>query len=303
MSQDLPTGLTLKPVSPVLGAEIGGIDLAAGVTDEQFAFIHQAFLDHGVIFFRHQSALTKIDQVQFGQRFGPLHRHPAAPADDAEGAVFVIHAHRDSPVANGNGWHSDVSCDPEPPMATMLQIHQVPQGGGGDTLFADMEEAYAALPAVTRKQLKTLTARHDSEHIYRGRYADRGVDDSGVEYPSNQHPVIRTHPETDRPSIYVNRSFTAAIVGMAEADSDGLLSRLFDHIEQPEFQIRFRWEPNDVAIWDNRRLMHFAIWDYWPGERKGHRVSILGDRPYFNPDAPDPEPSTVRLSGGTLAQL
>ncbi len=187
-------------------------------------------------------------------------------------------------------------------MATMLQIHVLPEVGGGDTLFADMEAAYAALPEELRATLKTLTARHASEHVYRGRYADRGVDDTEVDYPSNVHPVIRTHPETGRPSIYVNRSFTSEIVGLSSSESEQLLSMLFDHIEQPEFQIRFRWETNDVAIWDNRRLLHFAIWDYWPHERKGHRVSVLGDRPFFDPDAADPAPSTLRLSGGTLAQ-
>ena len=301
MSASSESSVTVVPMSPVLGAEIAGVDLAGGVTDDDFALIHQAFLEHGVVFFRNQRPLTKADQVVFARRFGPLHHHPAAPADD-DGAVFIIHAHRHSPVANGNGWHTDVSCDPEPPMATMLQIHLMPKVGGGDTLFADMEAAYAALPDEMRTMLKTLTARHASEHVYRGRYADRGVDDTDVDYPSNVHPVIRTHPETGRPSIYVNRSFTSEIVGVSDAESERLLSILFGHIEQPEFQIRFRWETNDVAIWDNRRLLHFAIWDYWPYERKGHRVSVLGDRPYFDPDAPDAEPSTLRLSGGTLVQ-
>ncbi len=292
--------ITVAPISPVLGAEIRGVDLAAGVDDTVFAVIHQAFLDHGVVFFRNQSTLSAEAQVRFAKRFGPLHRHPAAPANDDEGAVFVIHAHRDSPVANGNGWHTDVSCDEEPPLATMLQIHQPPDGGGGDTLFASMEAAFAVLPEDQQQQLQLLTARHESEHVYRGRYADRGVDDDGADYPSTVHPMVRTHPETRRPSIYVNRSFTTGIVDMDADDSAALLARVFDHIERPEFQIRFRWDANDVAIWDNRCLMHFAIWDYWPNERKGNRVSIAGDRPFFDPDAPGPRESGIRVSDGAL---
>lgn len=292
--------LALSPVSPVLGVEIDGVDLSAGVDDETFADIHRAFLDHGVVFFRNQSPLSAEAQVSFARRFGPLHVHPAAPAADDDGAVFVIHAHRDSPVANGNGWHSDVSCDEEPPLATMLQIKQPPDGGGGDTLFASMEAAFAVLPEEQRNELQKLTARHASEHVYRGRYADRGVDDEGATYPSTVHPVVRTHPETGRPSIYVNRSFTTGIVGMDQDGSDALLARLFDHIERPEFQIRFRWEENDIAIWDNRCLMHFAIWDYWPNERMGTRVTVRGDRPFFDPEAPGPRPSGIRVSDGAL---
>lgn len=294
-------GIVVSPVSPVLGAEVHGVDLATGITDADFAMIHQAFLDHSVLFFREQSALSPVAQVEFARRFGPLHTHPAAPTSDADSAVFVIHAHKDSPVANGNGWHTDVSCDPMPPMATMLQIHTLPDGGGGDTLFASMEAAYAALSPEWRTRLCGMQALHESEHIYRGRYADRGVDDDGVVYPASTHPIVRTHPQTGRPSIYVNRSFTTRVEGLSDDESHDTLRAVFDHIEQPEFQIRFRWERNDIALWDNRCLQHFAIWDYWPDERKGNRVSILGDAPFFDPDAPDPAPSAIRLSGGSLA--
>jgi taurine dioxygenase len=291
----------VRSLSPVLGAEVFGVDLNEAVDDSTFLAINQAFLDSGVLVFRQQDKLDPAAQVAFARRFGPLHTHPAAPADGADPAIFVIHAHRESPVANGNGWHSDVSCDPEPPMATMLQIHQLPDGGGGDTLFASMEAAWATLPESWRSRLRSLSARHESEHIYRGRYADRGVDDSDAVYPSTVHPVVRTHPGTGRPSLYINRSFTTSLVGLAEDESDQMLKRLFRHIERPEFQIRLRWEQNDVALWDNRCLQHFAIWDYWPNERKGHRVSILGDRPFFDPEAPDAPESPIRMSLGPLA--
>jgi taurine dioxygenase len=181
-------------------------------------------------------------------------------------------------VANGEFWHSDVSCDEEPPLGTILQIHVLPEVGG-DTLFANMYAAHDALSAPMQQMLSGLTAHHESEHVYRGRYADRGVDDRGMMYPKAIHPLIRTHPETGRKAIYVNRTFTTRINELRDAESEALLDFLFDHCEQIDFQIRFRWERNDVAFWDNRCVLHRAIWDYWPHERKGRRVTIKGDRP------------------------
>lgn len=294
--------LSIRPISPVLGAEVFGVDLCEELDDRTFDAVRQAFHDHGVLFFQDQSMLPASAQIEFARRFGPLHVHPAAPTEDDDSAVFVIHAHRDSAVANGNGWHTDVSCDDEPPLATMLQIHTLPDGGGGDTLFASMEAAYRALPAEWRGRLRELTALHESEHIYRGRYADRGVDDRDTVYPSSEHPVVRSHPETGRLSIYVNRSFTTRIVGVDGAESDELLKWLCRHVEQPEFQIRYRWRQNDVALWDNRCLQHFAIWDYWPNERRGNRVSIRGSRPYLDPTAQDPGDTTLRVSRGGLGR-
>lgn len=291
--------MDISSLSPVLGAEVHGVDLAQ-LDDATFVELHAAFLDNGVLVFRDQAQLSVDAQVSFARRFGPLHTHPAAPAETAEASVFVIHAHKDSPVANGNGWHTDVSCDAQPPMATLLQIYQLPDGGGGDTLFANMEAAFASLPREWRQRLAGMTARHESDHVYRGRYADRGVDDAS-DYPVSEHPVIRTHPETGRPCLYVNRSFTTRILEVDETESNEILTWLFDHLERPEFQVRLTWKQNDVALWDNRSLQHFAIWDYWPNERKGHRVSINGDVPFFDPAAADVADSPIRLSIGSLA--
>ncbi|MEQ8486475.1 MAG: TauD/TfdA family dioxygenase [Pseudomonadales bacterium] len=269
--------IALTPVTPMLGAEVHGADLTS-MDDAQFEVLNEAFATHQVLFFRDQPALTPAQQIAFGRRFGPLHEHPAAPHLEGHREIFVIHAHRESKVANGNAWHTDVSCDAEPPMATMLQIHKLPPCGG-DTLFASMYAAYEALSAPMQRFLCTLTAHHASEHIYRGRYADRGVDDAGRVYPSCDHPVVRKHPVTGRPALYVNRSFTTHINGLTPAESRGLLDFLLAHAERPEFQLRFTWTENAVALWDNRCLQHFAMWDYWPHERKGHRVTIKGDRP------------------------
>jgi len=273
--------LTIRPLSPALGAEISGVDLRR-VNDAVFRQIRTALTSYQVLFFRDQPRLDPEVQVAFAQMFGELHLHPAAPHLQDNPAVFVIHAHRDSKIANGNGWHTDVSCDTQPPLATMLQLHQLPPSGG-DTLFASMFAAFETLSGPMQTFLAGLSARHESEHIYRGRYADRGVDDSSRHYPHADHPVVRTHPDSERQALYVNPSFTTRINGLKPAESAALLNFLYRHQQRPEFQVRFSWSPNAIALWDNRCTQHFALWDYWPEERKGHRVTIKGERPVFRP--------------------
>ena len=274
--------IDVRSLTPTVGAEIRGVDLREPLPDEVFEEVRSAFLRHQVVFFKEQERLSPDQQTAFGRRFGGLHVHPAAPHLEGLPEVFVIHTHKDSKIANGNGWHTDVSCDAEPPLGTMLQLHQLPNQGG-DTLFASMYAAWEALSAPMQAFLETLSARHESEHVYRGRYSDRNVDDAGKVYPESVHPVVRTHPETGRRALYVNCGFTTAIEGLGKAESKALLNFLFEHIEQERFQVRFKWEVNDMAFWDNRCLQHHAMWDYWPEERKGHRVTIQGDRPYLAP--------------------
>ena len=284
--------VTITPLSPVIGAEVSGANLEA-LNDAEFSAIRQALGDHQVIFFRDQPRLAPEVQIAFARRFGDLHAHPAAPQMDGHPEIFVIHAHKDSKVANGNGWHTDVSCDEEPPMGTMLQIHQLPESGG-DTLWINTCAAYESLSPTLQAFLETLTARHESEHIYRGRYSDRGVDDANRTYPSATHPVVRTHPSSGRRSLYVNPSFTTRICELTRDESSALLDYLYRHQQRPEFQVRFRWSENAIALWDNRSTQHFALWDYWPEERKGHRVTIAGERPYFDPDRkPEKEPKPL----------
>jgi len=170
--------IRVAPFSPALGGEVRGIDLADGLDDAAHQEVRAAFLRYGVLFFKEQSEIPPSVQVAIGRMFGELHMHPAAPQMPGYPEVFVIHAHRESKVANGEFWHSDVSCDEVPPLGTMLQIHVLPEIGG-DTLFANMYAAYDALSPPMRRMLDGLTARHESEHIYRGRYSDRGVDDAG----------------------------------------------------------------------------------------------------------------------------
>ena len=282
---DMSTGyaiLDVRRTSPNIGAEVRGVDLANGLTAAEFAEVERAFHEHQVIFFKDQSRIAPDVQVEIGKMFGPLHFHPAAPHLEGYPPIFVIHAHKDSKVANGEGWHTDVSCDTEPPLGTMLQMHILPSAGG-DTMFASMYGAYDTLSPAMQSFLEGLTATHESEHIYRGRYSDRGVDDADKVYPSAVHPVVRTHPATGRNALYVNGGFTTRINELSKAESRNLLGFLFRHMEEQLMVTRFRWSENDVALWDNRCVQHRALWDYWPEERKGHRVTIKGDRPYFKP--------------------
>ena len=270
--------IEVRPYAPNLGAEIRGVTLADGVSTEQFEEIRRAFLDHQVLFFKDQDEIPAPRHIDFGRMFGELHTHPAAPTMTGYPEIFEIHADKASKVANGEFWHSDVSCDEKPPLGTMLQLHVLPPSGG-DTMFSDMYGAYESLSSPIRELLDGLTATHQSQHIYPGRYADRGQDDSKISCPSSVHPVVRTHPETHRKALFVNRTFTTTINELAEDESRVILNMLFDHSEQIDFQIRLRWSKNDMAFWDNRCCMHRAIWDYWPEERKGRRVTIQGDRP------------------------
>lgn len=277
--------ITVEAVAPVIGVEIKGVDLTRPLPEEQFEELRDALANHCVVFFRDQPELAPEQQVAFGKRFGDLHVHPAAPTLEGNAEVFVIHTHKDSQVNNGGNWHTDVSCDEEPPLGTILQLHKTPSAGG-DTLFANMYAAFDALSDRMQEILSGMEALHESEHIFRGRYSDRGVNDSERVYPEALHPIVRTHPVSGRQALYVNRSFTTKIIGFSDKESKALLDFLFQHMEQPQFQVRFRWAKNSIAFWDNRCAQHLALWDYWPEERKGHRVTVKGERPFYRPSSP-----------------
>ena len=267
--------IQVDKLTPLVGAEIRGVDLSRPLDERTFKEIHAALVDNGVVFFRDQH-LTPGQQKDFGRRFGELHVHPAAPALlEGHPEILVIHADEKSRHVAGENWHSDVSCDPEPPMGSVLYMHELPPVGG-DTLFASMYAAYDALSEPMKRFLEPLTAMHEGEHVYRGRY---GVDDTGRVFPRAEHPVIRTHPVSGRKALFVNGGFTTRIKPLTRPESDALLHFLFRHVETPEFHCRFRWQVNSVAFWDNRCVQHHAMWDYYPQRRHGHRVTIRGDKP------------------------
>ncbi len=267
--------ITIDKLTPIIGAEIGGVDLAHP-SNRQLDEVHRALAENQVIFFRDQK-LTPQQHLDFGRQFGPLHIHPAAPHATGHPELMIIHADKDSPRANGENWHSDVSCDLLPPLGSILYIKTCPPRGG-DTLFASMYAAYEALSDRMKQYLDGLTAVHDGEPVYRGLYANYGVADK-PSYPRAEHPVVRTHPVTGRKALYVNRGFTRHIVGIPRDESEGILRYLYEHMENPLFQCRFRWRANSVAFWDNRCVQHHALWDYWPHTRSGFRVTVLGDKP------------------------
>ena len=268
--------VTVDKLTPIIGAEISGVDLAAPLGNAAFSEIQRAFAENLVIFFRDQN-LTPEQHLAFGRRFGNLHIHPAAPHAPGLPELMIIRADANSPRANGEGWHSDVSCDPEPPMGSILHIQTCPPKGG-DTLFANMYAAYDALSDRLKTYLENLHAVHDGEEVYRGTYANLGAADRPT-YPRAEHPVIRTHPTTGKRALYVNRGFTRNLIGVPADESAGILRYLFEHMENPLFQCRFRWTENTVAFWDNRCAQHRAMWDYWPHTRAGHRVTVAGSKP------------------------
>jgi taurine dioxygenase len=266
----------VRRTTPVIGAEIEGVDLSRALPPGVFDELKQALADNLVIFFRDQS-MTAEQQVVFGRMFGDLHLHPAAPHAPGHPEVMIIAADETSVRANGEAWHTDVSCDLEPPMGSILQVHECPPEGG-DTVFANMYAAYEALSDRMKAHLDGLTAVHDGEQVYRGTYRNLGVEDKPV-YPRASHPIVRTHPWTGRKALFVNASFTTRIEGLPLDESDALLRYLYQHLTHPLFQCRFRWTPGAVAFWDNRCTQHHAIWDYWPNRRAGTRVTIKGERP------------------------
>src|SRR5215472_5389026 len=219
----------------------------------------------------------KIDDLGTDQRLWPLtvnRRHVSEQ--------FLRHDYKESPRASGEGWHTDVSWDQEPPMGSILYIRQSPPIGG-DTLFASMYAAYEALSDRMKTYLEGLTAIHNGEH-YRGQYANYGIADK-PSYPRAEHPVVRTHPVTGKKGLYVNKGFTRRILGVSRDESEGILNYLYDHMANPLFQCRFRWRENSIAFWDNRCVQHHAMWDYWPHTRSGHRVTVKGERPFYRPEA------------------
>ena len=192
--------------------------------------------------------------------------------------LMRVHTDAGSTRQNGDRWHSDVSCDEEPPMGSVLHLHTVPECGG-DTLFSSMYAAWDALSGPMKTLLETLEASHESAHLYDDLYGDDMVRRRNT-WPSAVHPVVRTHPETGRKALFVNSIFTRRILGVTERESRGLLDHLFEHVADPHFQCRFRWRRNSIAFWDNRCVQHHAMWDYFPQTRSGTRVTVAGNRPY-----------------------
>ena len=267
------------PVSPALGAEIGGVDLSRSLGDDVIAEIRQAWLEYRVVFFRDQD-ITPQQHLAFARRFGDLVTYPMVKGLDDYPEIAPVIKLEHQTVNFGGIWHSDTTYLPQPPMGAILVARELPPKGG-DTLFANMVMAYEALPEAMKERLSGLIAINSSakDHVAKSR-EDRQKDMDDVPEPlSAEHPAVRTHPETGLKSLYVNRGHTVGFKGMAEDESAPLLEKLFEHQTRGEFTCRFQWRPGSIAFWDNRSAQHNPINDYHGHKRVMHRITLAGDVP------------------------
>ncbi len=269
--------ITFDRVSPTIGAEVSGVDLADDLDDSTIATLRAGLLEHKVLFFRDQD-ITRKQHLGFGRRFGELEVHPITPIDQDDPEIFVLR-HDEQHRGVENTWHSDVTWRPEPSMGSVLRARVLPEVGG-DTLFADMHGAYEGLPDRVKERVEGLSAIHDFTRVFGLLAGPEERAEMQRRHPSVEHPVIRTHPETGRKGIYVNAAFTVCIKGMGDVESERTLRLLYRQASIPEHQCRLRWRPNTIAFWDNRSTQHYAVSDYWPAVRVMERVTVVGDRPF-----------------------
>jgi len=271
------TDLEVRPLSPTIGAEIRGIDCAAELQDDTVAAIRRIWLEHLVVFFPDQH-LDDETQIAFARRFGELtESHPVEPQVLERTEVHSIESGKD----RTDFWHTDITFMNRPAMASLLRSVVVPQAGG-DTMWSDTRAAYETLAEPLQRLCDGLAAYHFEPY-----YAQAVAEGHGNVWEGKKltrllpatHPVVRVHPETGRKNLFVNPKFTMRITDMPEAQSDGLLRLLYDHMTRPEFVVRYHWSPGTLAMWDNRATMHFGVFDYEGDRRVMHRVTLRGDRP------------------------
>jgi taurine dioxygenase len=276
--------LDIRPLHPVLGAEILGLDLAHDLPEDEFRAIRDAFNRYSVVVFRAQQALTAAQQVAFSRRFGPLEvhvlRHFLHP--DFPEILLVSNEVRDGKHIGladaGRYWHSDLSYKAEPSLGSLLCSKVLP-AEGGDTLFASMIAAYERLPAPLRARIDGLSAEHD----YAARMQKQGRPDLSpaqrAEVPPVVHPVVRVHPETGKRALFVNEGFSTRILGIPEDESRAILDQLFAAAIEPGIIYRHKWRAGDMVMWDNRAAIHLAAGCPPEMARTMYRTTIQGGLP------------------------
>ena len=271
--------IEVRPLTPAVGAEILGVDLARGLADPEFDEMRKAYGEFGVIFLREQT-LTPEQHIAFAERWGRINVNRFFRAVDGYPGIAEVRKEPEQRDNIGSEWHTDHSYDEAPAMGSVLYAREVP-AAGGDTLFASMYQAYESLSAGMRRMLEGLSAWHSSRHVF-GAGRDEQDDTAGrignAELATQDaiHPVVIRHPNTGRKALYVNPVFTVRIDGWTEPESRALLEFLYEHAVRAEHTCRFRWRKGSLALWDNRATWHCALNDY-PGHRRlMHRVTVEG---------------------------
>lgn len=275
------SSVRITPYSSALGAVISGADLARPLSDADFAIIRQAFLDHGVIFFRDQH-LTPEQHLAFARRFAPIDINRFFKAVDGYPEIAEVRKEAEQTTNIGGGWHTDHSYDQIPAMGSVLLAREVPPSGG-DTLFASMSKVYEALSPGLKSTLDRLRAVHSSRHVFgdKGGYAktsDLGarIGNAAAAVQDAIHPVVIRHPDTGRKTLYVNSAFTLRFEGWTAQESEPLLRYLYQFAARPEFSCRWQWQEGSLAFWDNRATWHYALNDYHGHRRLMHRITVQG---------------------------
>ena len=264
------------PVGATIGAELSGIDLTQSLSDEVIAEIRRALLEYKVVFFRDQP-INQAQHLAFARRFGDLEIHPFIPPNPD--FPELVRFEKSADVGGyENAWHHDVTWRAIPSMGAILHAIEVP-ATGGDTLFCDMHAAYEGLDDATRTRVDGLRAVHDYVQAFGHQVDGAAKAEMRAKFPMVEHPVVRTHPETGRRVLYVNRLFVHHIAGLEPDESTALIDLLAKQSDTIEYQCRFRWAPHSIAFWDNCAVQHYAASDYWPDVRIMERASVIGDRP------------------------
>jgi taurine dioxygenase len=282
--------MRVEPMTPTIGAQLHGIDLADAVHDDAlFAEIRALLLKHKVLFLRNQR-FTRAEHVAFARRFGPLEDHPVVGSDpDHPGLVRIYKGPDSRQEQYENAWHCDTTWRECPQFGAVLRCVEGP-AVGGDMLWANMALAYERLPEAIKAQIAGLRARHSIEASFGAAMPAEKRLALHAQFPDAEHPVVRTHPETDEKVLFVNafsthftNFHTPANVRFGQDYAPGganLLHYLISQASIPEYQVRFRWQTNSVAIWDNRCTQHYAVQDFWPAVRNLERAGIVGGKPY-----------------------
>jgi taurine dioxygenase len=286
----LKDSIRVEPLTCAIGAEVFNVNLGiAARTPELMVEIRALLLRHRVLFFRDQD-ITRDEHVEFARYFGELEDHPVAGSDPEHPGLVRIYKSPDQPNDRyENAWHTDATWREKPPFGCVLRCVECPEVGG-DTLWANMVLAYERLPKDVKERIGGLRARHSIEATFGAAMPLEKRLALKAQYPDAEHPVVRTHPETGEKVLFVN-AFTTHFTNFHNADNvrygqdytagaPQLLQYLINQAQIPEYQVRWRWKKNSVAMWDNRSTQHYAVMDYPPCHRKMERAGIKGDRPY-----------------------